>query len=71
MDTSVIFEALSGGCVGTTAMLSIHNMCAGLIGVSVCPFLLIELCMVVSMYGCICVCMYVDVCTCIWMCIRM
>ena len=32
MDTSIIFEALSGGCVGTTAMLSIHNMCAGLIG---------------------------------------
>jgi hypothetical protein len=32
VDTSVIFEALSRGCVGTTAMLSIHNMCAGLIG---------------------------------------
>jgi alkylation response protein AidB-like acyl-CoA dehydrogenase len=28
----VIFEALSTGCVGTTAMLTIHNMCAGMIG---------------------------------------
>lgn len=30
-DTSVIVEALSTGCVGTTAMLTIHNMCAGMI----------------------------------------
>uniref|UniRef100_A0A4W5QG61 short-chain 2-methylacyl-CoA dehydrogenase n=1 Tax=Hucho hucho TaxID=62062 RepID=A0A4W5QG61_9TELE len=27
LDTSVIFEALSTGCVSTTAYLSIHNMC--------------------------------------------
>jgi alkylation response protein AidB-like acyl-CoA dehydrogenase len=32
-DTTVIFEALSTGCVGTTAMLTIHNMCAGMIGI--------------------------------------
>jgi isobutyryl-CoA dehydrogenase len=28
LDTSVIFEALSTGCVSTTAYISIHNMCA-------------------------------------------
>jgi isobutyryl-CoA dehydrogenase len=31
VDTVVIVEALSTGCVGTTAMLTIHNMCAGMI----------------------------------------
>jgi alkylation response protein AidB-like acyl-CoA dehydrogenase len=31
VDTVNIIEALSTGCVGTTAMLSIHNMCAGMI----------------------------------------
>lgn len=31
-DTTVIVEALATGCVGTTAMLTIHNMCAGMIG---------------------------------------
>jgi isobutyryl-CoA dehydrogenase len=31
VDSSVIIEALSTGCVGTTAMLTIHNMCAGMI----------------------------------------
>ncbi|KAJ6656078.1 hypothetical protein lerEdw1_004484 [Lerista edwardsae] len=31
LDTSVIFEALSTGCVSTTAYLSIHNMCAWMI----------------------------------------
>lgn len=31
LDTAVIVEALSTGCVGTTAMLTIHNMCAGMI----------------------------------------
>ena len=30
VDTSVIVEALATGCVGTTAMLTIHNMCAGM-----------------------------------------
>ena len=30
-DTSVIIEGLATGCVGTTAMLTIHNMCAGMI----------------------------------------
>ena len=30
-DASVIFEALSAGCVSTTAYLSIHNMCAWMI----------------------------------------
>ena len=29
VDTTVIVEALATGCVGTTAMLTIHNMCAG------------------------------------------
>ena len=29
LDTVVIVEGLSTGCVGTTAMLTIHNMCAG------------------------------------------
>ena len=29
VDTVVIVEALASGCVGTTAMLTIHNMCAG------------------------------------------
>lgn len=28
---SIIFEALSAGCVSTTAYLSIHNMCAWMI----------------------------------------
>ena len=28
---TVIIEALASGCVGTTAMLTIHNMCAGMI----------------------------------------
>lgn len=28
VDASLIFEALSTGCVSTTAYLSIHNMCA-------------------------------------------
>ncbi len=31
MDTTVIVEALATGCVGTTAMLTIHNMCGGMI----------------------------------------
>ncbi|XP_058490867.1 isobutyryl-CoA dehydrogenase, mitochondrial [Solea solea] len=31
LDTSVIFEALSTGCVSTTAYISIHNMCAWVI----------------------------------------
>ncbi|XP_034025007.1 isobutyryl-CoA dehydrogenase, mitochondrial [Thalassophryne amazonica] len=31
MDTSIIFEALSTGCVSTTAYISIHNMCAWMI----------------------------------------
>ncbi|EGF82024.1 hypothetical protein BATDEDRAFT_86757 [Batrachochytrium dendrobatidis JAM81] len=31
LDSSVIFEALSTGCVSTTAYLSIHNMCAWMI----------------------------------------
>ncbi|XP_060929017.1 isobutyryl-CoA dehydrogenase, mitochondrial [Limanda limanda] len=31
LDTSVIFEALSTGCVSTTAYISIHNMCAWMI----------------------------------------
>lgn len=30
-DASLIFEALSTGCVSTTAYLSIHNMCAWMI----------------------------------------
>ena len=30
-DNVVIIEGLSTGCVGTTAMLTIHNMCAGMI----------------------------------------
>ncbi len=29
----MIVEALATGCVGTTAMLTIHNMCAGMIGI--------------------------------------
>ena len=33
VDATVIFEALATGCVGTTAMLTIHNMCAGMIGI--------------------------------------
>jgi isobutyryl-CoA dehydrogenase len=32
VDATVIIEALATGCVGTTAMLTIHNMCAGMIG---------------------------------------
>lgn len=31
VDSAVIIEALATGCVGTTAMLTIHNMCAGMI----------------------------------------
>ncbi|KAI9595036.1 mitochondrial isobutyryl-CoA dehydrogenase [Syncephalis fuscata] len=31
LETSVIFEALSTGCVSTTAYISIHNMCAWMI----------------------------------------
>ena len=31
LDGSVIFEALAGGCTSTTAYLTIHNMCAGMI----------------------------------------
>ncbi|KAK6187810.1 hypothetical protein SNE40_005751 [Patella caerulea] len=31
LDASVIFEALSTGCVSTTAYISIHNMCAWMI----------------------------------------
>ena len=31
LDNVTIIEALATGCVGTTAMLSIHNMCAGMI----------------------------------------
>jgi len=31
VDASVIFEALAGGCVSTTAYLSIHNMCAWMV----------------------------------------
>ncbi|XP_022239008.1 isobutyryl-CoA dehydrogenase, mitochondrial-like isoform X2 [Limulus polyphemus] len=31
LDSSIIFEALSRGCVSTTAYMSIHNMCAWMI----------------------------------------
>ncbi|XP_007894198.1 isobutyryl-CoA dehydrogenase, mitochondrial [Callorhinchus milii] len=31
LDTSIIFEALSTGCVSTTAYISIHNMCVWMI----------------------------------------
>lgn len=31
LDTSVIFEALSQGCVSTSAYISLHNMCAWMI----------------------------------------
>lgn len=31
LDNVTIIEALATGCVGTTAMVSIHNMCAGMI----------------------------------------
>lgn len=31
LETSVVFEALSTGCVSTTAYISIHNMCAWMI----------------------------------------
>ncbi|KAF6022462.1 ACAD8 [Bugula neritina] len=31
LDASIIFEALSTGCVSTTAYISIHNMCAWMI----------------------------------------
>lgn len=31
VDTVTIVEALATGCVGTTAMLTIHNMCAGMV----------------------------------------
>ena len=33
MEASLIFEALSTGCVGTSAYISIHNMCAWMIDV--------------------------------------
>jgi len=33
VDASIIFEALSSACVSTTAYISIHNMCCGLIDV--------------------------------------
>lgn len=32
VDSTIIVEALATGCVGTTAMLTIHNMCAWMIG---------------------------------------
>ncbi len=32
VDSSIIIEALATGCVGTTAMLTIHNMCCWMIG---------------------------------------
>ena len=31
VDSCAIIEALATGCVGTTAMLTIHNMCSGMI----------------------------------------
>lgn len=31
MESSLIFEALSTGCVGSSAYISIHNMCAWMI----------------------------------------
>jgi alkylation response protein AidB-like acyl-CoA dehydrogenase len=31
LDASIIFEALSEGCVSTAAYISIHNMCAWMI----------------------------------------
>lgn len=31
VDNAIIIEGLATGCVGTTAMLTIHNMCAGMI----------------------------------------
>jgi alkylation response protein AidB-like acyl-CoA dehydrogenase len=31
LESSLIFEALSTGCVGSSAYLSIHNMVAGMI----------------------------------------
>ena len=31
LDTSVVFEALSTGCVSTTAYISIHNMCCWMV----------------------------------------
>lgn len=31
LEASLIFEALSTGCVGTSAYISIHNMCAWMI----------------------------------------
>ena len=31
MEASLIFEALSSGCVGSSAYISIHNMCAWMI----------------------------------------
>ena len=33
LETSLIFEALSTGCVSSTAYISIHNMCAWMIDV--------------------------------------
>ncbi len=32
VDSTIIIEGLATGCVGTTAMLTIHNMCGGMIG---------------------------------------
>lgn len=31
LETSIVIEALSQGCVSTTALLSIHNMCASML----------------------------------------
>jgi len=31
LEASLIFEALSTGCPGSSAYISIHNMCAGMI----------------------------------------
>lgn len=31
LEASLIFEALSTGCVGSSAYLSIHNMCAWMV----------------------------------------
>lgn len=36
LDASIIFEALSEGCVSTSAYISIHNMCAWMIDEYVC-----------------------------------
>jgi alkylation response protein AidB-like acyl-CoA dehydrogenase len=31
LEAALIFEALATGCVGSSAYISIHNMCAGMI----------------------------------------